>query len=86
MSRSRMPLLLMLGCRDAVHGLFGVVGRLGMIALLVGVVMVLDGGGFVYFVVGAVGFAAWYGSRALRWGYDSSVLRRVPEGESLHLF
>jgi hypothetical protein len=48
--------------------------------------MFLDGGGFVYFVVGIVGFVAWYGSMAIRWGYDSSVLRRVPEGESLHLF
>lgn len=83
---SRMPFLLLLGFRSPVHGLLGVAGRIGLIAGLVCGVLAMSGDGLMYLAIAVCGFAVWYASMALRWGYDTTVLRNVPEGENVHLF
>ena len=82
---SRMPFLLLLGLRAPVHGLVGFAGRIGLIVGLVCALLGLDGAGFDFLLAAAAGFVVWYLSTAIRWGYDTTVLRHVPEGESIHL-
>mgnify|MGYP006961463225 CR=1 FL=1 len=82
---SRVPFLLLLGLRAPVHGLVGFAGRIGLIVGLVCLILALDGSGFTYLLAAAAGFIVWWLSSAIRWSYDTTVLRHVPEGESIHL-
>lgn len=83
---NRTPFLLLLGFRSPVHSFLNIAGRVGLIAGLVCMILAMDGGGISYLAIAAGGFLVWYLSLSLRWGYDTAVLHRVPEGENIHLF
>ncbi len=82
----RSSLLLLLALRAPVRGVLGAVGSLAMLSGLVCLVLALAGQDLLMVVSGIIGLGVWYMSVALRWSYDSAVLRRAPEGESMHLF
>lgn len=83
---NRTPFLLLLGFRSPVHSFLNIAGRVGLIAGLVCMILAMDGGGISYLAVAAGGFIVWWLSSAIRWSYDTTVLRHVPEGENIHLF
>ena len=83
---ARFPFLLLLGLRGPAHGVLGLAGGVGMLAGIVLLYLGLSDWDLGYLVWSALCFGVWYGSIAARWGYDSMVLNRTPEGYSLHLF
>ena len=85
MSKDFLPMLAM---RGPVHLISNLIGRISAIAcgvLLIGG-MVFDSFEMTGLFFGILAGAVSYGCFRLRWWYDTELLKRVPEGQSITLY
>lgn len=82
------PFLPMLAMRGPVHLISNLIGRISAIAcgvLLIGG-MVFDSFEIMALILGILAGAVSYGCFWFRWWYDTELLKRVPEGQSITLY
>ena len=83
MGRSSFMALLMI--RPIVKGLLELSGGAGFLVGLVCLIYFLMGGGVSFGFYGVAGFVVYWVSFWLSFEYDTAVLRRTPDGQSIHL-